>query len=280
MFKDGRIVEQGNHKELLALDGAFAAMWAEQISASDDRISVIDDAVKPEVSGYAVEEPKPEEPKADNVDDVLPVAESSSVVETDAIPDATSLETEIVAPQEHIIHDTLAESSPVAFPTSPVEEEALPEPEPSTTDAPLPASVDLTSFVPFATAAPLAFPTSDSLPELQPESVPAPAQGPAVTFEASVNATPRNGTPDPESEPKRKRISSQNFQRLARKISITTRRQSSSIIPGLKRDSPRVSVDDGSRREGISSSDSPAGSFKGDTDKGKLKKDKKEKDKK
>lgn len=112
---------------------------------------------------------------------------------------------------------------------------------------------------------PLSFPSSE------PEGS---STKPAVTFGADVNP-PRTGTPDQESEPKRKNMASQNFQRLARRISLTTRRQSSSIIPnipGLRRESsPRVSVDDNSARD----TDSATGSVKGD-DKGK-KKEKKDK---
>ncbi|KAG2741443.1 P-loop containing nucleoside triphosphate hydrolase protein [Suillus brevipes Sb2] len=36
VLKDGRIVEQGSHRELLELNGLFASMWADQISASED----------------------------------------------------------------------------------------------------------------------------------------------------------------------------------------------------------------------------------------------------
>ncbi|KAG2153648.1 uncharacterized protein EDB93DRAFT_1248550 [Suillus bovinus] len=35
VLKDGRIVEQGSHRELLELNGIFASMWADQISASE-----------------------------------------------------------------------------------------------------------------------------------------------------------------------------------------------------------------------------------------------------
>jgi ATP-binding cassette subfamily B (MDR/TAP) protein 6 len=36
VLKDGRIVEWGSHRELLELNGLFASMWADQISASED----------------------------------------------------------------------------------------------------------------------------------------------------------------------------------------------------------------------------------------------------
>ncbi|KAG1727623.1 P-loop containing nucleoside triphosphate hydrolase protein [Suillus lakei] len=36
ILKDGQIVEQGSHRELLELNGLFASMWADQISASED----------------------------------------------------------------------------------------------------------------------------------------------------------------------------------------------------------------------------------------------------
>ena len=131
---------------------------------------------------------------------------------------------------------------------------------------------------------PISFPASDDT-ESEPKPVePVKPTSPGVTF---VGSPPlRTDTPDPDAEPKRKRISSQNFQRLARRISLTTRRQGSTSsmipIPGLKRsDSPRVSTDEGVRAEGSAVTDSPAGSFGGGEDKGKLKKkDKKDKGKK
>jgi len=118
------------------------------------------------------------------------------------------------------------------------EAEAMPVAEVALVDEPEsiePAAVPATGF---------AFPTST-----EPISV----LGPSVTFGSGVNSPPsRTGTPDPEADAKHKRISSQNFQRLARRLSLTTRRQgsTSSIIPGIpglgKRDSsPKVSIDGG-----------------------------------
>ncbi|EIM83057.1 P-loop containing nucleoside triphosphate hydrolase protein [Stereum hirsutum FP-91666 SS1] len=43
VFKNGEIVERGNHKELLKLDGVFASMWAEQIHAAEAEVEVKDE---------------------------------------------------------------------------------------------------------------------------------------------------------------------------------------------------------------------------------------------
>ncbi|KAG2052405.1 hypothetical protein BDR06DRAFT_957682 [Suillus hirtellus] len=67
VLKDGRIVEQGSHRELLELNGLFASMWADQISASenpkapagydlDDDAPVVD-VPESETRSTAVEEP-------------------------------------------------------------------------------------------------------------------------------------------------------------------------------------------------------------------------------
>ena len=81
-------------------------------------------------------------------------------------------------------------------------------------------------------ANPVAFPTSDSAPIAFPTSTSdetasqkAPSTTPGITFAQRVPNPERTGTPDPESETKRKRTSSQNFQRLARRISVTTKWQ-------------------------------------------------------
>jgi hypothetical protein len=36
VLKDGQIVEQGSHMELLGLNGLFASRWADQINMSKD----------------------------------------------------------------------------------------------------------------------------------------------------------------------------------------------------------------------------------------------------
>ncbi|KAG6920115.1 hypothetical protein DXG01_010183 [Tephrocybe rancida] len=295
VLKDGQIVEQGSHKELVALDGIFASMWADQVSASDDRISLDDASTKKEVSGYVVEESEAREV----LEDSTPLDAPEAIPSTDAL--AVELPTDVASVTEGDLVD-LSEDILNVEPVVLESEETVPS------SPPIHSPIPITPVT-----APLAFPTTDepeqepepealsppqSLPQSQPETpqpeTPQPErvstpQAPAVSFPAHLTTPPsRTGTPDPESEPKRKRISSQNFQRLARKISLTTRRQSSSSsiipgisgIPGFKKDSPRVSTDDNSQRaEGSLRTESPAGSIKGDGEsKSKLKK-KEKKDK-
>ncbi|KAF8908803.1 hypothetical protein CPB85DRAFT_1435915 [Mucidula mucida] len=247
VLKDGQIVEQGSHKELLALDGIFASMWADQVSANEDPVSSSED-VKTEMAPYSVDF-APLGASTASVHDIpgAPASESSAhVLESPEL--AAGEEGPEVPPKEH------SDSVPISFPVSDDKSEV--------------AAPALT-----ANDAPVAF------PDRQPQSPKSLPQSPGVTFDTGANLPSRSGTPDPESEPKRKRISSQNFQRLARRISITTRRQGSvsSIIPGLKRESPRVSADESSgsvRGEG-SVKDSPTPSVTGEGDKKSKKKDKK-----
>ncbi|KAF8891689.1 hypothetical protein BD779DRAFT_1512462 [Infundibulicybe gibba] len=255
VLRDGQIVEQGSHKELLGLDGVFASMWADQVSASDEPApSLGGSSIKKEISGYVpgdVDIPAEGEPSQTN---------NRDLAEPNPTPDAIHS-----SPEQTPELIDLADEPLVVFPSSGDREDVTSGPF---NDEPAPVPT-----------LPLAFPTSDDPVSPQPsELTSTPASPPlAVTFGTNVNAPPsRTGTPDPDSEPKRKRISSQNFQRLARRISITTKRQgsSSSIIPSLKRDnSPRVSTDEGAG----TSNDSPAGSI---TDKSKKKDKKEKKDKK
>ncbi|TFK75330.1 hypothetical protein BDN72DRAFT_954958 [Pluteus cervinus] len=272
VLRDGQIVEQGNHRELVAFDGIFAAMWADQVSTSNEPAPSI--RSKREPSGYEVDAVITQEPETisgpsepvEQIEVLQPIPVSLPPVET------VVQNGDIALP---------VESAPIAFPTSDTQstydhvETVVSPPE-----VPEPAAVAFPSPV---APEPVAFPPSaDETPT--PPVLVSSSSGPAVTFGESLNTPPRDSTPDPESEPKRKRISSQNFQRLARRISLTTsitRRQGSSSsiipsIPGLRRDnSPRVSTDDAAEN-GRGSTDSPAGSVIDKKDK-KEKKEKKRK---
>lgn len=268
VLKDGQIVEQGNHSELLAQDGIFAAMWADQVSTSDGGDSVKRQSMAA-VSGYSVassiHEPAPELASEAELTTAVPDAVEDVLSERE-LPQLPPPADEALVNSAHAEEEAALFSLPITFPKSDddtIEPDQVP-------------SAEVASPVASPTAeSPVAFPTSPvaesavSIPDpVQPKALPStPPAVPtptSVTFEASES--PRSGTPDPDAEPKRKRISSQNFQRLARRISITTRRQGSisSIIPGLKRDrdsSPQVSVDEGSPVQGGSTHESPASSI-------------------
>lgn len=305
MLKDGQIYEQGSFRELVELNGLFASMWANQVSSSEGPApSIAEASIKQEVSGYAVDTAEVEE-----LQDAQPeeIAEQPTEPVSEAVEPAPSVRAEPVDVDEEAVPTEPLVTEPQPFPTS-ADTPDVPAETPATQE---PTIEEALIHSPTPLSSPIAFPTSsDSQSEIHrvdtPASgtpapvampVPTPAPGPAVTFGASVNSPPsRTGTPDPESEPKRKRISSQNFQRLARRISLTTRRSGSSTsmipsipgLPGFKREqSPRVSSDDAATRgEGSNagaSNDSPAGSITGagDDSKGKLKKkDKKDKNRK
>ena len=309
VLKDGQIAEQGNFKELLAIDGIFASMWADQVSATDDPVlSISGTGIKNEVSGYIVdlEETKREETRQEET------KQEDTKQEDTKQEDIKQEETKQEKPQQdepqqdepqqdkpQDIAETLdnivlpavlaAESADV-----PVEEEQMKIDVPPAAavvgEVPLPQSehvdnVDTPNTAPIIpvpvnlqpSVATAEFPAMLKTPQPEMRRSDSPISfTPAVTF--GINSPPsRTGTPDPENDGKRKRISSQNFQRLARRISLSTRRQGSmsSIIPnipGLKRsESPRASTDDNDTRAEGSTTDSRASSVKGD-DKGKSKK--------
>ncbi|KAJ7124919.1 hypothetical protein C8R44DRAFT_781809 [Mycena epipterygia] len=281
VLKDGQIVEQGNHTELLALGGVFASMWADQISTSGGLptpVAAVNDPLpETEISGYSVEPELPEE-VADMVAEeaVLSVTDSALA---DGVPEETTLD----SPEPDVVDTTQLDEPEAKGADDPAPPPVQVAPEPAAPIA-FPVTEPMVSSPTSPLAAePFTFPVSDDTAAPQEPETPTSVQVPGVTFEPGL-ASPTT-SPDPDAEPKRKRISSQNFQRLARRISLTTRRQGTStssitsIIPGLKRDKP--SGDDSSLRgegSGRNSIDSPTTSLSGDKDKGKgKKKDKKDK---
>lgn len=302
VLKDGQIVEQGSHSELLEQNGIFATMWADQISTEDPSTS---QSVKQEVPGYSVEPSAHEELSAK---ETTAEAVEAPVLESEA---AEVVADKVVAKEEHESSGTEAAqpevdaAKPAAGLDEPVGPEAVEEPaaaapeteaeaDEMTHDAVLPEvatetpkvapSDPITAEVP-ADDAPVAFPSEgpvsfpayqDSTEQLatSPPQNTTPVVSPGVTFDESVQFPVRSGTPDQASDPKRKRTASQNFQRFARRVSLVGKKpgsSSSSPIPSppKKDDQPRTSNDDSLRGEG-----SPAASIQGDEGK-KSKKDKK-----
>jgi len=235
VLKNGQIVEQGSHSELLAQSGIFATMWADQIS----------------VSGY---------PTTSSGD------QNVNKPALEYLGDQSKSAVEEQAQHEHATEPSEDASEAISATVKPAVDAGAAPPIPPKDPAPLSADESISS-------APIAFPTSDDAQPPETERKPSQSGG-GVTFEDNANAPPsRSATPDPET---RKRISSQNFQRLARKISLTTRRQGSgSFIPGIKRDTSSASQVPQDSASVRNSNDSGTASVQSDT--GKRKKDKKEK---
>ncbi len=252
-------------------------MWADQINAVG--------------SSYQIDDPVPftDEPvtgdtdAAPTQDTAEPLAEASEAP-VDGTAPAQDTVLEGTRPQAALSPDgsvaavaagTQVDNAPVAHPSShvgglPASDAAHPE------------------------ANPVAFPTSDSVPvafpgstsdETASQKAPSVTQTPGITFAQEVGTPERTGTPDPESETKRKRISSQNFQRLARRISITTRRAGSvsgiPILGNLRRDStaasssaPAQASTDSDPPKASSESPAPSLSIQSEPDKDKAKKEK------
>jgi len=302
VMQDGTIVERGTHAELLGLNGVFARMWTTQMadfsgppSPTIERPSKeVPDFVLPrEPTGYSVVEVQtvdvpPEVPAKDALNEDAPapsepepVPVSDGPSSSEPFPSAPPLSDDLPAED---VPGPSSEPAKQDEQTASYAEVAAATPDP---DAPVvdqdPASVPPASPARDSGAGlvnfPVSFPTSGD-----DESMKAPSStgagstshtpGPSVTFGASVDTPPshsRTGTPEPASEGKRKRTTSQNLQRLARRVSLVSKRSGSvSSIPNPFRRkeekkegeaSPRPSRDG----EGSSSNGSQ---LKGDNGKG------------
>ena len=302
VLKEGQIVESGSFRELLAQNGIFATMWADQISADDevvDRSSYHKDAI----SGYTVDqESKLEETELRSSEAPQPTLSDVASPEPQnpfADPIAIDFAETIItteSPQLHQIdlsHEPSVElkvSEPVDVETAQLEGEA-----PKSEAEPLGPEVsgDNSGLAAFPTSEPTAFPTSEpttafpiseptafptSEPAAEPTNVPSPiefpaspqpevATSPGVTFGAGLTTPPRSGTPDLEGRPKRIRKTSQNIQKFARTLSFAARRQSSGTGSSVtKVESPRTSREESSvtRGEGSVGGDSTEASVTGE----------------
>jgi ATP-binding cassette subfamily B (MDR/TAP) protein 6 len=234
-------------------------MWADQISAAG--------GLKETATGY-------------QMDDSIPFTDEPVTGDID------------VAPTQDTAEPLTEVSEAPVDGTAPAQDTVLGETRPQATLSP-----DGSAAVVAGTQVddtPVAFPMSDSGPVTFPGSTsdeaasqkdPSVTQTPGITFAQEVGTPERTGTPDPESETKRKRISSQNFQRLARRISVTTRRAGSVSVSGipilgnLRRDATSASASGSAQASTETdapklSSESPAGSIQSEPDKDKTKKEK------
>lgn len=304
MLKDGQIVEQGSHSELLALNGEFAKMWAAQVQGAED-VPHNGSHQKEAVSGYSVEDPATKEgaepivaqvehlvdsPAAVDVelvqdeaegahDEAEDIKEDAAEVPSGAVPDD---ETGSVVPApsgaEHSQEATTAvdDQAPVAFPV-----EAAEGVRPSGDSA---AAV---AFPGSDTAAPVAFafPGGDDAASQKAETLPEGAQTPGVTFQ-DPQSPPRVGATSPDPDGKRRRtLSTQGIQRFARRLSTSKRPDSvlssvpraSGFIAALRREGTSTSRDDNSSKDAGDSPNASVSSEIGQAKKLSKKKEKKDK---
>lgn len=253
------MTERGNHAELLALNGMFAEMWTDQVSASDAASTVA--KRQSVVAGYEVEQDTTAQDVAESGDAAEYEANHSGVAANIKLA-----ENDANAPVDFPTtdHDHESEEAPVKPKREPVVEREPSQPVLFPTTAAFPGTGDTDSRHTQSLA-------NGSRP-----------QSPGVTFEQQFPPS-RNETPDPDAEPKRKRTASQNFQRLGRKISIGTRRAGSALaipiqnIPGLKREGTSTSINKDEPVTDAPATGSPSQSLNDIAKAKKLKKDKKEK---
>ena len=253
------MIECGNHAELLALNGTFAEMWSDQVSASDAASTVA--KRQSVVAGYEVEQ---------DAAATQDMAENGDAAEYEANHSGVGANIKLAE------NDA---DAPVDFPTTDRDQEveeapAKPKRDPVVEREPSQA----VSFPTTAAFRGSGDTDSRHTPSIANGSRP---QSPGVTFEPQSPPS-RNETPDPDAEPKRKRTASQNFQRLGRRISIGTRRAGSALsipiqnIPGFKREGTSTSINKDEPVTDAPATDSPSPSLS-DVVKAKMKKDKKEK---
>ncbi|CAL1708342.1 unnamed protein product [Somion occarium] len=215
VLKDGQIVEQGTHSELLAHDSIFPSMWADQISSSDAASSH-----KKDISGYAVDHDEEHATKTEqDTTDFAPsvAARVTTAAETAEGADQQVLATKSAPPAPESTHgEPTAEASEGAHT---VRSEAASTSSVSTASVAFPASSmhgPEPERFPTSASAPISFPTSDS-PHGTPIAFPGSegdtssqhtpslaerAQTPGVTFQ-NVAMPPRTGTPDVDQDGKR-----------------------------------------------------------------------------
>ena len=208
-------------------------MWADQITAAAGL--PVDGGLREPVSGY-------------KIDNAIPLSDKPVTTDIDAAPTQDTAEpqtevpkapTEVTAPAQNTVlewtrrQDLLLPEGPAAAAVAGTQVDDainLSDLGGSPMSDAGPSKANPVAFL-TSDSVPIAFPTRTS-DETVSQKAPSTTQNPGITFAQGVSTPERVCTPDPETETKRKRISSQNFQRLARRISVTTKRADSiSDIP-------------------------------------------------
>lgn len=252
-------------------DGPFASLWADHIGAgapvpgsSSVTASGAAEGYDMSMNAQLVDSQVGEEFVSDSPRVVTASVPAASVraptasIRAPSIRPTASIKADSIAPSVPT-KDFPAPVVPVTFPSAP--EESGPVAFPTSSDA-------ATSNVPQVAlvSAPIAFPRTDDSRSIDSGSQTHVRLPTSITFDTTTTP-PRVSTPDPtgapssspDTEGKRKRISSQNFQRLARRISLSVPKKGVGLqgIPGvasiagvLRRDTSVKSSDKGNVENG------------------------------
>lgn len=243
----------------------FASLWADHVGAGVPVPGSSSATASGVAEGYDTSITNVQPVDAQIVEDFVsdsPRAITASVraptvsIRAPSIKPTVSIKAESVAPSV----PTKDFSAPVSFPSAPGEPEPVAFPSSSDTATPV-------AFPASSAPAPIAFPKTDDSRSIDSGSQAHVRLPTSITFDTTATP-PRVSTPDPtgapassptpDAEGKRKRISSQNFSRLARRISLSTPRKGAGIqIPGiagiagvLRRDTSVKSSDKGTGENG------------------------------
>ncbi|KAH7108101.1 hypothetical protein BKA62DRAFT_609850 [Auriculariales sp. MPI-PUGE-AT-0066] len=255
VLKDGQIIEQGNIRELIAKNGSFASMWAEQVKTDEDAqlFASFSGDIKQEYAesvrappsirasvnseGYMLDETVPEEAAA--LAGNLPSAAVEADA-TDAMLEPETYRTESPLPmqssqdQDRTIESGLPATSEYAVSVA----ETKPEQDaPASVPVPIApeSSAKWDDSAPFAAsppagATPMSFPANDDASVRRSASIanslrPS-AHGPNISFGPELDREPsrQSGTPDEEAKPKRTAAQNlQNLSKFAKRISLGRR---------------------------------------------------------
>ncbi|KAF9222607.1 hypothetical protein BS17DRAFT_783120 [Gyrodon lividus] len=300
VLKNGQLVESGSFKELLGVDGLFASMWADHIGTSAPAPDSSSATASGAVEGYDLSIANVEVLEVPVAGDEIhdsPRTVSASIRAPSAHAPTASIRAPSIRPTASVKAESVAPSVPTKDFQAPVFLPSSSPEEPQPTVFPGPSDGSAPVAFPTSSDTAFAFPTSDDSRSISSASQAHIRLPTSITFDTTATP-PRVSTPDPsgaasssptpEAEGKRKRISSQNFQRLARRISLSTPRKGTGIqgIPGiagiagvLRRDTSSKGNGESSARESIDAAGASASAPESARNSGEMSAERTEKDK-
>lgn len=221
VLKDGQLVESGSFKELVQSDGPFASLWADHIGTG----APVPGSSSATASGAA-----------EGYDAQLGEGSAAEAFISES-PRATSVRAPTASVRAPSVRPTPSFKADSVAPSVPTKDFSIPFAFTPAAGGPEQVALSAPSA-----SAPIAFPKTDDSRSIDSGSQAHVRLPTSITFDTSATP-PRVATPDPtggsspprDTEGKRKRISSQNFQRLARRLSLSTPKKGAGLqgIPGI-----------------------------------------------